>query len=391
MNVEFALHGLLATGGVIIIGLIGGKLAAKLHIPKITGYLLIGVAIGPSGFEWISAHVVEEISVVTDIALGMLLFAIGGVFERHLFQKIGLNVLRLTLLVSSCCFSAVTLGLYALLGDLHFAATMGAICITTSPGAALLVTREYNSSGPLTETLILMVGISNVLSILMFEFIGSLGNAGIDGSALHSLTWLVAEIVGALIVGFAVGALLSWWESKVEDQAELILAFIAGILVITGLTKSLGLNPLLATLVTGAVTTNMSMMHRLIYVEMRQMEQPLYIAFFVISGAHLDIALLWSLGLAGLGYMGFSALGKIGGVLYFAGRLQMQEVIRKYIGPSLLAQGGVAIGLATTLQHTHPELAPMVSSVILGSVIVFEVIGPPAIRWSLVKAGETRE
>ncbi|MFQ5607624.1 MAG: cation:proton antiporter [Candidatus Zixiibacteriota bacterium] len=390
MDVDFFLHGLLAVGVVVILGLFTGKLFERLRIPKITGYLLIGVLIGPSGLGIVSDEIHKEISVVKDIALGMLLFAIGGVFEFHRLKNVGPGLVRLTLTLAATCFVMVTLGLYLIQGNLYFSSFLGAICITTSPGAALLVTREFNSSGPLTEMLIFVVGISNILSIVTFQLIQSLGSPTFETSVLMSLTWLIAKLVGGVIIGITVGSLLSWWEGRVEDQSELILAFLAGILVITGLAKSLGLNPLLPALVMGIVTTNMSMMHRLIYVEMRQTEQPLYIAFFVLSGASLQVGLLNTMGLAGAGYMLLSAAGKIGSVRLLWRRLRLEEKIGRYLGPSLLAQGGVAIGLANTLAESDPHLAPLVSSIVLTSVIFFEIIGPSTIRWSLIKCGETR-
>jgi Kef-type K+ transport system membrane component KefB len=390
MGVEFIFHGLLATGLVIIFGLFAGKLFSRLHIPKITGYLLLGVAIGPSGFEIVTQDMAHSLEVVKDLALGMLLFAIGAVFEIHKFREVGSRVVKLTFLVAGITFTLVTFGLYALGEELYFAAVMGSIAITTSPGAALLVTREFNSSGPLTETLILVVGMSNILSILTYQLIVSLGQVAPDATLLKTLGWLGMEIVASIIMGAVVGAFLSWWEGVVEDQAELILAFIAGVILVTGLAKSMGINPLLPALIMGAVTTNLSMMHRLIYVEMRQTEQPLYIAFFVLSGVALDLRLLTTLGWAGLGYMVFSGLGKIGSVRFFWKQLNLEENVGKYLGPSLLAQGGVAIGLAMGLKDVFPDMASRVSSIILTTVIIFEVIGPSAIRWSLVKAGETR-
>lgn len=390
MNVEFFLHGLLAVGVVIILGLFSGRLSQKFHIPKITGYLLIGVLIGPSGLHLVTDAIAVDIAVVKDLALGMLLFAIGGVFEIHRVKNVGPGLIRLTLTVAGVCFTLVTVGLYLIVGDLYFSALMGAICITTSPGAALLVTREFNSSGPLTEMLIFVVGISNVLSIVTFELIQAIGESGMDISILTSLAWLIAKIVGGVIIGYICGALLSWWEGRVEDQAELILAFLAGILVIIGLAKSLGLNPLLSALVMGVVTTNKSMMHRLIYVEMRQAEQPLYIAFFVLSGASLRLDLLPALGLASAGYMILSGVGKIGSVRLCWKQLKLSETVGKYLGPSLIAQGGVAIGLAAALSENNPDLALKINSIILTTVIFFEILGPSAIRWSLIKAKETR-
>ncbi|MCH9031368.1 MAG: hypothetical protein IIB00_03810, partial [candidate division Zixibacteria bacterium] len=157
------------------------------------------------------------------------------------------------------------------------------------------------------------------------------------------------------------------------------------------LCKTFGLNPLLASLVMGAVTINISMMHRLIYVEMRQTEQPLYIAFFVISGASLHFDLLWSLGAVGLAYLILRVAGKWLTLVFFSARLKLSDTAKKYLGPSLITQAGVAIGLVHATSEIDRELGQTLGLIIYSTVIVYEVLGPPVIRWSLIKAGDVSE
>ena len=132
----------MATGGIIILGLFGGKFAKYLKLPKVSGYLLIGLLIGPSVLNFVTAEIVENIAIVSDLALGMILFAIGGIFERHQFEKIARAVTKITLLQSLGGFVLVTIGVYVVSGDLLLASLLGALGIATAPGAVLLVVRR---------------------------------------------------------------------------------------------------------------------------------------------------------------------------------------------------------------------------------------------------------
>ncbi len=219
----------------------------------------------------------------------------------------------------------------------------------------------------------------------------AIGELPTDVSFFYALIGPAYELGGSLIVGGAVGYLISKWEAHVDDQAELLMIIAAGVMLVTGLAFSLHLQPLFATLIMGAVTTNLSLMHRLVYIELRQIEQPLYIAFFVLAGASLHLDLLPGLGLAGIIYLVTRVIGKVAGVYWVSRRKAFSKSIRDYLGLGMLVQAGVAIGLISLLNDRNPEVAAIVTPIILATVLIYETVGPPIIRWILYKAGDVPE
>ena len=169
------------------------------------------------------------------------------------------------------------------------------------------------------------------------------------------------------------------------------MAIIGGILASTGAAITLGISPLLPAMVAGAVTANFSQMHRLVHVELRQAEQPFYIAFFVLSGAALHLDELPHLGLLGLGYLVLRVLGKYAGIYLASGPLRAPGAVRSNVGLALVPQAGVAIGLARATQLAYPEFGLTVQQIILATVIVYETIGPLLTRWAIFRAGEAQE
>ncbi|MCK4632019.1 MAG: cation:proton antiporter, partial [candidate division Zixibacteria bacterium] len=279
---SFTQHYLAPVGAVMLLGLLGGKAAKLIHLPKVTGYLLTGILIGPSVLHLVSAEVVAGLSLINDIALGLIMFAIGGVFEIHHIQAVGKKILWLTIGQSIGVIVLTTGGLMLFGMDASPAILLGTIAIATAPAAPLLVMREYDAKGDFTDTLITIVATSNIVCILAFQLAFSIVQMTTSGSGiLYALLAPVYELGGSLIIGFGLGWIISKWEQRIDDQAELLMIIVAGILTVTGLANTFNLQPLFAALIMGAVTTNLSLMHRLVYIEMRQIEQPLYIAFFV--------------------------------------------------------------------------------------------------------------
>ncbi|UCD63176.1 MAG: cation:proton antiporter [Candidatus Zixiibacteriota bacterium] len=387
---DITLHYLAPAGAVMLLGLLGGKIARRVRLPKVTGYLLTGIIIGPSVFNLISTTVVENLSLINDIALGLIMFAIGGVFEIHHIRSVGKKTIWLTIGQSLGAAVLTTAGLIIVGLDWFPAVLLGTIGIATAPAATLLVIREFEARGDFTDTLITIVATSNIVCILGFELVFSLGEIGSGVSVLYAFLSPLYELGGSLVIGFAVGYIISKWEQRVEDQAELLMIIVAGVMLVTGLALTLNLQPLFAALIMGAVTTNLSLMHRLAYIELRQVEQPLYIAFFVLAGASLHLELLPALGLAGVTYLTTRVVGKIVSIWAVSRWQNLPAVVGKYLGMGMLVQAGVAIGLVNVVNAADRELGEIVAPIILATVIIYETVGPPVIRYILFKAGEAR-
>ncbi len=388
---DITLHYLAPIGAVMLLGLLGGNIAKLIKLPKVTGYLLTGLLIGPSVLHLISAEVVGSLSLLNDIALGLIMFSIGGVFEIHHIRHVGKKVLWLTIGQSIGALLLTTFALRLVGLDWYPSVLLGTIGIVTAPAATILVIREFQAKGEFTDTLLTVVAMSNIICILSFQLVYAFGNLPSSDNVLLAVLSPVYELGGSLIIGFAVGFLISKWEQRVHDQAELLMIIIAGVMLVSGLAHTLNLQPLFATLIMGAVTTNLSLMHRLVYIELRQIEQPLYIAFFVLAGASLHIELLPALGLAGICFFIFRVAGKFLGIYIVAKWLKLDESIKKYLGLGMIVQAGVAIGLIDIINRDNPELGAIITPIVLATVLLYETVGPPIIKYTLFKTKEAVE
>lgn len=382
------LYELFSVGMVILLGLMGGKLAHRFKIPRVTGYMITGLIFGPSVLGFISSGTLSDIHVLNEIALGLILFAIGGEIEIAHLRAMGKKVILIGLAESFGAFLLVFLAAWAITRDPALAALLGAISMATAPGVTLLVIREYRASGPLTDTLLAVVALNNVVTLLAFRILSS-AYALAHGDPLLSTLWILGkELLFSVAIGGAIAWIITFWEQGIDDLSELLLVIVGGLLLGIGLAKTLGISQLLICLIIGAVTNNLSMMHRLVYAELRQTEMPFYIAFFVLSGASLHLETLASLGLLGLAYLVMRPLGKSLGARLAAIRFGERPSVRNNLGLALTPHGSVAIGLAMSVSQSHPEIGQIIATVILSTVIVYEGIGPLLAKIALGRAGE---
>jgi Kef-type K+ transport system membrane component KefB/CBS domain-containing protein len=393
-----------ALGVILLGGLAGGRLAGFFHVPRVTGYLLVGLLIGPSfahltGLpEPVSGATLADLRIITDLALGLILLNIGGQCRiehlKHWKQRIlwfagseiGLTFILVVFTVAILNLAALQTALPGLsLGrtTLIFSLLLGVIAIATAPAATLMVIQEYGAEGPVTNTVLTLVGFNNLVSIL--AFIGASHWLLRPAEGAGVMLW---QMFGPLLAGTLIGFVASVWAQRLEGANEQRLLLIGTVLVVNGLCRWLGISPLLASLALGLVLASSSpRWHRLIET-LKQIELPLYVAFFVIAGANLHLETLSHLGLLGVGYISARTLGKFVGARLGALLGGFSSHRGHCTGFTLLAQAGVAIGLAGTLAREWPAGGRLIETIVLGSVVVFELFGPLSIRHGLVKAGE---
>jgi len=379
---------LLSVGMVILLGLLGGKLSHRIKIPRVTGYMITGLIFGPSVLGLISAGTLKDIQMINEIALGLILFAIGGEIELRHLKAMGKKLFFIAFAESLGAFVLVTILTLIITDDFGLAILLGSISMATAPGVTLLVIREYSSRGPLTETLLAVVAMNNVLCLIIFRFFFAINSAVLGEPVMAAFLGLLKELAFSIIIGAATAAIITWWEQKIDDLSELLLVIIAGLLLAIGVARTIGISYLMICLIIGAVTNNLSMMHRLVYAELRQIEMPFYIAFFVLSGASLHLDMLPQLGILGIAYLFARPAGKYFGSFYAGKKCNAEPQITKNIGLALLPQAGVAIGMAITVSEKYPDLGQVITTVVLSSVIVYEGIGPFLTKFALGRAGE---
>ncbi|MBU0984242.1 MAG: cation:proton antiporter [candidate division Zixibacteria bacterium] len=382
------IYELLGVGMVILLGLLGGKLSHRVKIPRVTGYMLTGLVFGPSVLGLITSDTLADIHMINEIALGLILFAIGGEIELRHVKAMGSRIIAISLAESLGAFILVFGASMLITGRPGLSIVLGTISIATAPGVTLLVTREYRARGPLTDSLLAVVAMNNVLCLVLFQVFFCIYLLAQGGEPSVILFDLFKELILSVLIGGAVGAMITFWEQKIDDLSELLLVLVGGLLLGIGFAKTIGISHMMVCLVIGAVTNNLSMMHRLVYAELRQTEMPFFIAFFVLSGASLHLGSLWHLGILGAAYLLIRPIGKFAGSYFVGKKMGAPPAVYANIGMGLLPQAGVAIGMSIIVAESHPEMGQVISTVILSSVIVYEGIGPILTRVALARANE---
>ncbi len=385
-------------GLILLLALGAGHLVKYAKIPEVTGYILAGVVLGPSMLGWVSMRNLAALEILSEVALGLILFSVGTVFEAARFRRVGRQVLLLTLYESVLAALLVTAGMLVVGVEWKAALLLGAIAIATAPASTLMVIREVDSEGPLTDSLLAIIALNNIYCIIAFSLVGTVIDlsSGLDGSAdllgtlyaaLYPLVW---QLVGSVALGFLVGLLLARWAAMIKETGETLILLGGSILFCVGVARLLELSPLIASMAVGATMVNLSQRSQPLFETLSEADPPFYAIFFVLAGAELDLSLVGSLGLAGVVYLVGRAVGKFFGARVGARRLGMAPAVRRYLGLTLLAQAGLAVGLTISAEHRFPDIAPAVVAIVLASVAIYEMFGPISTRWALVRSGEAR-
>ena len=386
---------LTSLGLILLLALLAGHLVKVLRIPEVTGYILAGVALGPSILGWVSAENLLALEVLSEVALGLILFSIGSVFEFSRFRRLGRQFLYLTLVESVLASGLVTIGVLLLGQPWQVALLLGAVAIATAPASTLMVIRECDSSGPLTENLLGIIAVNNLFCITAYagaaaliDLTSGLGGRSIFDALYLAVFPLVWQLVGSAAWGYLVGMLLAGWSTQVKETGEMLILLAGSILLCVGVSRLLELSPLVASLAVGATMVNLSRRSRPLFSTLAGTDPPFYAIFFVLAGADLDLALVPAMGVVGMVYVGGRSIGKFFGAVAGARWLQLEPNVQRYLGFGLLAQAGLAVGLTLAIEARYDAYGPAVSTVVLASVAIFEMIGPISARFALVRSGE---
>lgn len=388
---------ILSVGLILLAALVAGHVAQLLRIPEVTGYLLIGVFIGPAGFDLISHENLKTLAFLSEIALGMILFGIGSIFEAAHFRLVGPGVVRITIWEGTAAFILVTVGLFALGQPMPVALLLGVIAMETAPATTLMVLHEYNARGPLTDRLLALIALNNMYVLMTFGVVtAALTLATYAGEswwllayrALYGLGWSTA---GSIALGVLLGVLLDLWAGRARREwGEGMILAMGFVLVAVGAARLLNLSPLFATLALGATLANTSHHGDYLLRSLSRADPPLYAAFFVLAGAELNIESVKTLGVCGLGYVALRSIGKIAGARLGIRGQNVTAEVRRYLGLCLLSSSSLAIGLTIQIRHSFPVYAQALTGIVLASVLIFEIAGPLLTRFVLVRVGEAQ-
>lgn len=392
--------GLLLVAIMVILGYTLGKIFSKIKLPRVLGYLVAGVVLGCSISNILKEDFLTEMGFMVDLTLGIVGFIIGNELRFSFFKKVSRGIFTIILAESFGAFIVVTLAVLLLTRRIDLALLLGAIAPASAPAGTLAVLHEYKAKGPLTTALQAVVGLDDGLGIIIFAFAASVVRLSCFGhEGVHIIVAILnpfKEIIGSIALGIALGLLFTYFARKTKTKDELLVISLGAILLCTGLCNWLHFSVILATLVLGMTVANTAIFtSRRISNVVEEITPPLYVIFFVLAGAHLDIRLLPTLGFLGLIYVTARITGLMGGSFLGAAASRSQPAIRKYLGFGILSQAGVAIGLSllvgtrfAPLGETGKEIGSIVISTIAATTIIFELIGPIGTKFAISRAKE---
>jgi Kef-type K+ transport system membrane component KefB len=389
---------LASLGIILVFALVAGHLVKFVRVPEVTGYILAGVAVGPSFLGWISHENLATLEVFSEVALGLILFSLGAVFEISRFREIGRRAVLITVTESMLAGVIVSFGMFFAGQPWTVSILLGAISMETAAASTLMVMRECNAAGPLTEILTGVIALNNICCLICFSLaaaaidlsLRSDRNTGLGDTLQESIFPLAWQLIGSAALGFLIGLVFRVWASRVKDQGETLILMAGAVLLCVGFAEWLDLSPLIASLAVGATLANLPARSHRLFDALARTDPPLYAIFFVIAGADLNLALLPTLGVLGAIYVLGRAAGKFVGTRYAARFGGMRLHLQRLMGLAMLSQAGLAIGLVLVTNERFPQIGPTISTIVLASVAIFELVGPLGARFALERSGEVR-
>lgn len=367
-----------------------GRLAKFVKLPNVTGYLIAGLVMGPFVLNIIPADVVHQFSVESDMALGFIAFTIGLGFKLRYFKEVGLAPIVIAICEALGAMILIIVVLILLGFDPALAILLGAIASATAPAQTIMVINQYKAKGPVTSMLLTVVALDDAVALIAFGFAATIVRVMVNHTAFSVIS--ILQPLYEVGLSFALGLGLSFimllllrWFKKTRNRICVIIAIVLGASWLADLTSA---SPLLTCMALGTGLANIFDDVDSIVETTEIFTPPIYVLFFFFSGAGFNIAALASVGVIGLLYVTIRIAGKWGGAWLGGWITKSGTAISRYLGPALMPQAGVAIGLIIVAGKLVPEYASTIQTIILSSTFIYSLLGPSVAKTALVKAGE---
>ncbi len=380
------LHPLLSLGIIFLFALLLSGILHRARLPTVTSYLLLGIIIGPLLLDMVSNEIIDAGGIISTFVLSIISFSLGRNFSRERFQEVGKEVFYVSLLQSVGAFLFTAGAVYIITGSGFKSFMLASLAAATAPAAVVMAVREMKARGRFTDTLLGVVAFSDVWGVIIFALIFAVmrGGGGVADGLLHGLY----ELTGAVILGIISGWFFSFFSRYIKHPSELLVYTLGFILLNCGLAVVTGLSVLFSSMAMSATLVNINRESFKFFKAVGEIDKPLYIMFFVLSGAGFEFEIVTSMGLVIGVYVLARIIGKIAGVSAGCRLLGCPRIHKKYLGLALAPQAGVALGMGMIIRDAFPQGGEAVLSIIIATTIVCEIFGPLLTQLSLVKSGE---
>ena len=406
---------LLAIGIAMLAGLMLTRLPKRFNLPDVTSYLIAGLLVGPlalgllkiPGLGFSSFEFVEEMGLICDVALGFIAFSIGNEFRLEDLKHIGRQATIIAIFQAITATVFVDLGLFLLhlvvgseILPVSTCLILGAIATATAPAATIMVINQYKAKGPLTSILLPIVALDDAVGLIVFAVSTGIAKALNSGSIsiVSVIVNPLVEIICSLALGAGMGWLFSYMERFFHSRSKRLSLTVCFVFLCTALSKmelalggiEIGFSPLLVCMMCGTIFCNACDFSEEIMYRTDRWTAPVFVLFFVLSGAELDLRVFQNVAVVGIGlvYILTRSAGKILGAHYSAKAVHCDPNICKYLGITLLPQAGVALGMSVTVAAQFGAEGAIIRNITLFSVLIYELVGPIMTKIALTAAGE---
>ena len=394
MNILFALAIAMAVGMAMT------RLIKLIHLPNVTAYLIAGLLVGPYVLKVLTPEMNSKLSIISDVALGFIAYSIGSEFKFSYIKEIGAKPMVITAFEGCVASLLVFLTLLVLGQSLPMCLALGAIAAATAPAATLMVVRQYKAKGELTDLLLPIVALDDAVGLIVFAI--SFGVAKAINFGHYDMTSILVEplleIVLSILLGFVMGSIFSAAEKYFKSNSKRLSLSITFVILTVALSMmefevggvKIGFSSLLVCMMLGTVFCNVCDFSAEIMDKTDRWTAPLYILFFVLSGAELELNVFSSASvvLIGAAYILARSFGKWAGASISAKFMKCPPKVQKWLGITLLPQAGVALGMSVTVAQTLGADGAMVRNIVLFGVLIYELVGPALTRIALTEAGD---
>ncbi len=390
-------------GIILLFGYLGGLIAERLRFPRIFGYILVGILLEPSVLGVLPSDFISNSIIANDFALAVITFSVGGALALSKIRKLGKGILWITLLEAELAFILVAVGMTLVIGrgnlwqGLPLALLMAALASPTDPTAILAVVHEYKADGPVTRTLMGVAASDDALGIINFSLATAFASALLLGRSFLTLNNTLVQplliVFGSILLGVVLGIVLGFLERFIREPGALIAIVLGTLFACFGAARYFGLDELLSTMTVGIAFVNISKQsERVFSLISSYFEELIFIIFFVLAGAHLRFDTLISSWVWVLAFVILRTVGKFAGTFLGSNLAGSEPKIKKFAAYGLLPQGGIVVGLALLArQDPHFQaFGTVLVSLILGTTVIHEFLGPLFAKFAISRAGETK-
>lgn len=397
-------HILFTLGIMLLTGYVLGIMIAKIGLPEITGYIIAGILIGESVLGIVPFEMTASMKVITEVALGLIALTIGSEFSIIKLKLVGKMVFSITLVQLLFAFCIVLMAMLLIGLELPFALIISAIGTASSPAVIVAVVQSLRAHGTFIDTLYGVVALLDAGTVILFGICFTIA-AGVMGLSMTNISNIqllygaLSEVFVSLVIGVLMGFLIHFAVRNKKRSNEILLIILGIAFTFTAVAIVFHLSPLLINMVAGAVMVNISARHNRVFRILEPMTPPIYALFFILAGSEFKISLLLQSRILMIGgvYIISRTISKYIGVYIGAALSRSEKTIRKYLGLCMFPQAGVSLGLilfvqaspvSTAMTDHQVMLTNTLVNIILLSVFINQLIGPPIAKYAVIKGNK---